>query len=367
MKSLTNLVVFLLGFTGIAVLFMAGPVQAASGPSTSCATPDPNATITTCFFDLTGSPSSTQTPSSAVLNGGMFRVPAHDGALGQGTIVGTGVFQPFVRIQEPGNGNLVSNGIESGFNTDGRRGVGPLFRELENHDKGASNWNHSIKLSDIPTVTVCDGGGTTGSNCKQYYEFLLDVNEQGNSPNAGISLDEFKIFTAGTGNLFEHTGANDSKGFTNFQITGATKRYDMDASPGGDASILMDYRNFSGSGNGVDLQALVDVANFAGVAQDSYLYLYSKFGWTGTMCQQTGNNNSPCKTPDGTTGNGVTISSANAPTLAGELNFAADAGFEEWSIRKRTNVSLPSSLLLFGLGLAGFVGSRGRRTRHLPG
>jgi hypothetical protein len=165
--------------------------------STSCATPDGNLTVTTCFFDLTGSPSSTQAPASAVLNGGIFRVPAQDGDLGHGTIVGTGVFQPFVRIQERGNGSdLKSNGIETGYNTDGKDGNGnPAMLELDNHDKGASNWNHSIRLGDVSTVTVCDGGGTTGTNCKKYYEFLLDTNEQGNSPNGGISLDEFKVFT----------------------------------------------------------------------------------------------------------------------------------------------------------------------------
>ena len=340
---------------------LSGAADAApSGPPTSCATPDSSSSITTCFFDLTASPSDTQTPASAVLNGGLFRVPAQDGDLGQGFIVGTGVFQPFVRIQEPGNGNSVSNGIEAGYNTDGKDGVGQAFTELENHDKGGSNWNHSIRLSDIPTVTVCDGGGATGTNCKNYYEFLLDTNEQGNSPNSGISLDEFKVFTAATGDIHDFTGADDTKGKTAFALTGATLRYDMDGqnnSPmpgdtGGDASILMDYRNFSGSGNGVDLQALVPVENFAGVASDSFVYLYSKFGWTSALCQQTGNNDSPCKTPDGTSGGGTSISPGSAKTPAGSLNFQADAGFEEWSFRKITHVPLPSTIVLLGIGLA---------------
>lgn len=324
--------------------------------ASSCATPDANSpTITTCYFDLTASPSSTAPPASAVLNGGLFRVPAQDGALGHGFIVGTGVFQPFVRIQEPGNGNPASNGIQSGYNTDGRDGVGQAAKELENHDKGASNWNHSIKLSDVPKVTVCEGGGATGNNCKNYYEFLLDTNEQGNSPNSGISMDEFKLFTAATGDIHDFTGADDTKGYTNFQLTGATLKYDMDAGPGGDASILTDYRNFSGSGNGVDLQALVPVENFAGVAANSFVYLYSKFGWTDNLCHQNNNQDSPCKTPDGTPGPGKSISPAIAKTPAGSLNFQADAGFEEWSIRKSlvpSHVPLPSTFLLLGIGLA---------------
>jgi len=340
-----------------------GVASAAQGPSTSCATPDNNnPSITTCFFDLTASPSSTQAPASAVLNSGMFRVPAVDGPLGEGYIVGTGVFQPFVRIQESGNGNKASNGVETGFNTDGRSGVGQAAKELDNHDKGGTNWNHSIKLSDIPIVTVCADGSGSGTGCKQYYEFLLDTNEQGNDTNAGISLDEFKLFTAAAGDIVTYTGYDDTKGFTNFQLTGADLRYDMDAGPGGDASILMDYRNFSGSGNGVDLQALVPVENFANAAANSFVYLYSKFGWTGTQCQQTGNNDSPCLTPDGTTGAGKSISPNSAKTPAGSLNFEIDAGFEEWSIRKKAPI--PGTALLFALGIAALVGVR--RARSVP-
>lgn len=338
-----------------------GGVHAAS----SCLTPDNNVTITTCFYDLTASPSTTQSPASAVLDGGIFRVPTQNGDLGLGTIVGTGVFQPFVRIQEQANGSFTENGIESGFNTSGDSGVGQAAKLLDNHDAGGTNWNHAIRLSDISKVTVCDGGTATGTNCKQYYEFLLDTNEQGNTKNSGISLDEFKVFTAGTPDIIASTGADDTKGKTNFQLTGAALRYDMDASPGGDASILMDYTNFSGSGNGVDLQALVPVSNFAGVATDSYVYLYSKFGWTGTQCQVSGNTLSPCLTPDGTSGAGVSIGTVKT-TPAGSLNFAVDAGFEEWSFRNAkmgtglppTGLPVPATAILFLIGLAGLGFSR---------
>ena len=328
-------------------------LSGAAAGADSCAVPDPDIpSITTCFFDLTASPSTTPTPTPApvLLNGGLFRVPpTPEGDLGIGTIVGTGLFQPFVRIQEP-NGN--NNGIQAGFNTNGRDGVGPAAMELDNHDKGGSNWNHAIRLSDIPIVTVCDGGTSTGTNCKQYYEFLLDVNEQGNSPNSGISLDEFKLFTAGLPDITGFTGDDDKAGITDFSLDGAALKYDMDGPDGGDASILMDYMNFSGSGNGVDLQALVAVENLAGVSGDDYVYLYSKFGWTGGQCQVPGGTLSPCAAPNETTIGGT----------AGELNFAADAGFEEWSIRKK--VPLPSTLLLLGIGFAGLVSLR--RLRRKP-
>lgn len=339
----------------------------------SCATPDSNppGSITTCYYDLTAAPSSTQDPAAVVLNGGIFRTPDAIGGLGKGTIVGTGVFQPFVRIQETANGStLKSNGIEAGFNTDA-----PIKNLLDDHDQGGSNWNHAITLGDVPIITVCDGGGSTGKNCHDFYEFLLDINEQGNSIHSGLSLDEFKLFWAGTGDLTAYSGADDTTGFTDFDITGAHLAYDMDAGPGGDASLLMDYQNFSGSGNGVDLQSLVPVETLAGVASDSYLYLYSKFGATGDTCLNPTKpakhgttiiaGNSACMTPDGTSGDGTSVSPKDSPTKAGDLKMYADAGFEEWSIRKHT-VDLPPTVLLFGAGLLGLIRFKGSQRTPSP-
>ncbi|MGQ0652141.1 MAG: hypothetical protein ACT4P4_07740 [Betaproteobacteria bacterium] len=326
-----------------ALALAAAALSTAAAASSSCVTPDSSTPITTCYFDLTAAPSSTQTPASTVLNGGLFRVPAFGDELGNGFIVGTGVFQPFLRIREQANGN--ADGVEAGFNTDA------TGRHLDNHDRGATNWNHSIKLSDLPLVTVCDGGGSSGSNCRQYYEFLLDINEQATSSNAGLSLDEFKVYVAGAGNLSATSAsggcAADGTNGGSFRLCNATEVYDMDQVPGGDASILMDYRNYSGSGNGLDLQALVPVANFAGATADSFIYLYSKFGATGTKCQSPAGADHPCQTPGGP------LASAT-----GALNFAADAGFEEWSVRKAGRVGLPSSLIVLALGLLLLVPAR---------
>ena len=56
------------------------------------------------------------------------------------TVVGTGVLQPFVRIQNDGGENKVGCGdpcIESGYNTIG-------VEQFETKDAGAHNWTHEI-------------------------------------------------------------------------------------------------------------------------------------------------------------------------------------------------------------------------------
>jgi hypothetical protein len=62
-------------------------------------------------------------------------------------------------------------------------------------------------------------------------------------------------------------------------------------------------------------------------------------------------------TPDGSTGQGVSITVANPTSKVGQLNFAVDAGFEEWSFRKAT-VPVPATFLLFLTGLAALGFSR---------
>jgi len=321
--------------------------------SSSCATPDSSSTPTTCYFDLTTSPSSTQTPASAVLDGGIFQVPGSNAP-----VVGTGVLNPFVRIQETANGStLKSNGIEAGFNTGAsvkNTGIktGTL---LDDHDNGNTNWNHAIQLGDLCKVTV---------NGIDYYQFSLDINEQGNTTNSGLSLDEFKLFYANSGTISGFTGANDTSGYSNFALNSGTLAYNMDAGPGGDASILMDYNNFSGSGKGIDLQALVPVSNFAGASANSFIYLYSKFGATGKTCLNPNKNtDSACLTPDGTSGPGKSISPASSPTKAGSLTMLADAGFEEWSTacyKQGCTVPEPHTFALMGLGILGLLFTRRR-------
>jgi uncharacterized protein (DUF2141 family) len=174
--------------------------------------------------------------------------------------MGTGVIDPFVRIQR----NPASpTGTEQGYNTDG-------IEEYDTKDAGGHNWDHSLKLSDLQPVIV-DG--------VSYYQFTLDVNET--KPGALISLDELQVFVQGAPNL---TGATFNADGTitswkepsgkNFKTVGANLVYDLDGA--GDSSVLLNYALNRGSGSG-DMTVLIPTSQFPAIRGQQYVYLYSKF------------------------------------------------------------------------------------------
>ena len=76
---------------------------------------------------------------------------------------GTGVFNPFLRIQGSNNPNDNPLGIETGYNTDDREGHGP--GSVEGDADPNTQWDHSIP-TDLEIVTY---------NGQDYLSFLLDV------------------------------------------------------------------------------------------------------------------------------------------------------------------------------------------------
>jgi hypothetical protein len=150
---------------------------------------------------------------------------------------GTGVIDSFVRIQ--------NNGMEQGYNTDGR--------PVPFHEKTDPNFTRSIRLSDVPIVTI---------NGTQYREFGLDINEQSSGNKKYLSLDALKIYLSSSGNMTT----------TNLNALG-TLVYDLDAT--GDNFIKLNYRLGSGSGSG-DMFAYINNSLFTGT--NPYLTLYSQFG-----------------------------------------------------------------------------------------
>jgi len=145
---------------------------------------------------------------------------------------GTGVIQPFVRIQ--------ATGTESGFNTSAV--PVPL-------DGKPGTWTHDLLLSDVPVVDI---GGTS------YLQFLLDINQDNAEGDNLLTMHLFQIYLGATG------------GATNVAGLG-TLIYDM----GAGNSVELDYDRNTGSGSG-DMFAYVPTSLITGT--NTFLYLYSAFG-----------------------------------------------------------------------------------------
>lgn len=218
------------------------------------------AVATTTFTD---SPTDTPIPAiPTIQNQTLFRTGDSD------ISTGTGVFSTFLQIQK--------TGFEEGFNTD----AGKVL------DSGSSpNFNHSILLGAIPTVTI-DG--------IVYREFRLDLNEP-NGPGAStVNLESLQIYKANVGNLTT--------------LTGATQLYDMDGGANGktgggdDANVSVQLTAWdSGSGRG-DYIVYIPNSFFAGSQASDYIYLYSSLS-------------------------------------------DADGGFEEWSVRTADAPPAPTAVL----------------------
>ncbi len=178
---------------------------------------------------------------SGTLNGGTFLAPSTD--IGS---TGTGVFEPFLRIQ--------ANGTEEGYNTD-RSNSDYEF------DEKHGVWTHSLQLQDL-----------TGSGGD--YEFLLDINEPSNNKSV-ISLDSVRIFNVGSDK--DLTGLSFGDGSNPFG--GAYNEiWNMDGNE--DNQVLLDY-NLVGTGSGrADMSLFLSEALFAGVAATDYIVFYSAFGNT---------------------------------------------------------------------------------------
>jgi hypothetical protein len=174
----------------------------------------------------------TTAQSSGIINGARFETQDFRSA-------GTGVLQPFVRIQ--------ANGNEQGYNTSGRP---TAFDE-----NSSLNFTHNLQLFQLPVVTI-------GND--QFYEFSLDINQISSGMNSLLSLDRVQLFTTSTASL---TTANLG--------AAATLRYDLDANE--DNWIRMDYNLASGSGQG-DVRMFIPISALGNALGSDYVYMYSQFG-----------------------------------------------------------------------------------------
>jgi hypothetical protein len=173
---------------------------------------------------------------------------------------GSGVIHSFVRLQAQG----AKQTAQQGYNTDAR--------PVQFDENTSPTFTRALRLGDVPTIDI---GGVT------YREFLLDINQKASQPF--LSLDEVRVFVGSVGNLNNYN--SDSHQLNNLNAV-----YDMDAG-GVDNWVKLNARLNQGSGKG-DMRMYVPDSVFAGANDNSYLYLYSRFG----------------------------------------LNFTANAGFEEWAV-----------------------------------
>jgi hypothetical protein len=162
---------------------------------------------------------------------------------------GTGVFDPFVRIQQ--------NGTEQGYNTTvANAGLLPFQEKF-------GIWTHDLPFSSLQAL-----GGS--------YQFALDIGEPvgGPGPNQSLlSLDGLKIFS--TSLPGQHGSSVDGAGNASSII--GTLLYDMDA--GEDSFVLLDANRDGNPGNGwSDMLLSVPASAFSPVGPSDYIILWSRFG-----------------------------------------------------------------------------------------
>lgn len=253
----------------------------------------------------------TSAGASGSINGAIFQQIAPQPT-------GTGVIDSFVRV------SAANQAVVEGANTSARP-VG--MDEITD-----PNYTRDLLLSDVPIVNI---GGL------DYYQFQLDINEASGHNNQYLSLSKLKIYTsaAALSTAPGSVGALDGNG-------DLTLRYNLDATPDGNAVIALDYSLNSGSGSG-DMQANILTSVFG--ADTDYVTLYSEFGGDLPVLDASG--------------------VINSRKVSG---FTNSDGYEEWSVFQATPppppppVPEPSSTLLLGIGLLG-LGVYGRKKIRVRG
>ena len=243
---------------------------------------------------------------------------------------GTGVLDPFLRVQQP-NANQTN---EQGYNTSGGT---PL------DDKPPPGvWTRDLLMADLLKVALDSGGNG--------YQFLLDIDEKKAGSNSLLSLDGLKLYAVNFGSspIGEATDSNGNWVIDPTEFSDTPKLlWDMDADA--DNAVLLDSNRlipgsceagkceYNPPGNGtLDMRMEVPDTIITDTVVSNYKYfiLWSRFGLLD-------------------------------PTNGGSKSTDS---FEEWAARVCTecdvappsDVPVPAPLVLLGTGLA-LLGWRARR------
>src|SRR5260370_5010853 len=173
----------------------------------------------------------TSANASGDINGALFFASDQQAA-------GTGFIDPFLRVQDNGNG-----GFEQGYNTDG----GFPF-----DDKNPHNFQHSLLLSSLAQFYM---------NGTEYFNFMLDSNQSGTPSYHTFTLSQLQIYTSNNGS--QTTTTFNPDGTLNL----GTLVYNMN--PGGTTNNVIT----TGTGSGkYDMVTYIPVSLFN--LSDKYVTLY---------------------------------------------------------------------------------------------
>jgi uncharacterized repeat protein (TIGR01451 family) len=155
---------------------------------------------------------------------------------------GTGIFDPFVRLQ--------GSPTERGYNTDGA----PEFQTK------TGKWTHAIKANAIPLID-CDGPSLPGTAL--CWELFVDINESNTAKY--ISLNVVEVWFTDDPDLvgYDDPGFADQGADLEYQFIGDILIHDVN----------------QGSGRG-DLRYLIPIENITPWDSDTYFVLYSSWGTT---------------------------------------------------------------------------------------